>query len=171
MKKTFLYTFCLFVLICCFSCNEKDDPKDPYIISNWYPIELRLYIQDENSVDLLNYDSSYYVGGDFMLSFNGNTYRVQKNSSASSDDSESPVFHGLVLVYDIKTQKNCVYFGGLEGYKEYDDDFIITWKDGTKDVIHFSRKITGSLDSDDKWLLNGVDTNQDCPYGVFTLTK
>jgi hypothetical protein len=169
MKTIFKHTLLLIALLTFFACNEKDDPKNEYIISDWYPIELWIYIQDQDGKDLLDYDSENYIGNDFMLTYKDKTYRIQTKDKVSKV--YKPEFDGLVLVYDNDKKKYSAYFGELEGYAEYNDDFTITWKDGSKDIIHFYRKITGSLDSDDKWLLNGEDTKQARPYGIFTMIK
>lgn len=165
MKKQLKYILLIIVSLSFFACHEKDDPKNEYIISDWYPIEMSIYVQDKDGKDLLDNTSADFVGHDLTLSYKDKTYRILLNKDYAA------TFHGLVLMQDLKTGKYYIYFGELEGYAEYDDDFTITWKDGSKDVIHFYRKITGSLDSDDKWLLNGEDTDQARPYGIFTITK
>jgi hypothetical protein len=67
------------------------------------------------------------------------------------------------------------YYGSpvakLDGDKEYDTDFILTWKDGSQDVIHFTRKINDILDTEDQWLLNGEKVEQTGNCGVFTITR
>jgi hypothetical protein len=168
MKNFFVYALLFVLPLTFFSCNEKDDPKDEYIISDWYPVELKIFISDKNAADLLDEVSENYAGEDFTLTYQNKAYSVAKQKVSKA---YMPVFEGLVLKKDEESGKFYAYFGELDGYADYEEDFIIQWKDGTKDVIHFSRKITGSLDSDDKWLLNGEDTKQNRPLGIFTIEK
>ena len=164
MKKSLLILLTCFVLTL-FSCGGKDDGKDDYIISDWYPIEFEIYVEDENGGDLLDKTSPDYVGEKLSLVYNDFVYKIEDNISKDY----KPEFQGLII--NEKGGRYCLYFGELEGFSNYDDDFVIKWEDGREDVIHFYRKITGSLDADDKWFLNGSDTKQNKPYAVFTITK
>ena len=46
-------------------------------------------------------------------------------------------------------------FGELDGADNYDDDFIITFADGSTDTIHFKRVHKSGLNVEDSWTLNG----------------
>ena len=144
------------------SCNKSDTP-DALVAVEWYPIELYIYIQDKDAKDLLNYDATYYVGNDFMLTYNGKTYRMETKGTEENPE--------LILGTDRIQQSHIAYFGTLDGDKEYDADFILTWKDGSQDVIHFTRKINDILDTEDQWLLNGEEVEQTGNCGVITITR
>lgn len=164
MKKTTLLLAALSVILSLTlpSCNKSDTP-DALVAVEWYPIELYIYIQDKDAKDLLNYDATYYVGNDFMLTYNGKTYRMETKGTEENPE--------LILGTDRVKQSHIAYFGTLDGDKEYDTDFILTWKDGTQDVIHFTRKINDILDTEDQWLLNGEEVEQTGNCGVFTITR
>lgn len=162
MKRSMTLLLSIILATTFFACDSSEEGNAQF--DNWYPIELLIYIQDENAVDLLNYDSSYYIGNDFSFEYEGKKYNVERNISDEKG-------YNLLLTKDDDNNKYCVYFGKLNGYKDYDDTFTIRWKDGKEDKIRFYRKITGSLQSEDKWFLNDVDTKQSSPYGIFTLTR
>ena len=162
MRKILCAALAAVIPFLMFSCNKSDNP-DAIMSVQWYPIELHIYVQDKDSVDLLNYDSVYYVGNDFTLTYGGKTYRVE--TKYTDEDPE------LVLLIDNAKRKYCAYFGELDGSKEYDTDFILNWRDGSRDTIHFTRKITDFATSEDTWLLNGSDTGQKTYIGEFLLTK
>jgi hypothetical protein len=164
MKKTTLLLAALSVILSLTlpSCNKSDAP-DALVAVEWYPIELYIYIQDKDAKDLLNYDATYYVGNDFMLTYNGKTYRMETKGTEENPE--------LILGTDRVQQSHIAYFGTLDGDKEYDTDFILTWKDGSQDVIHFTRKINDILDTEDQWLLNGEEVEQTGNCGVITITR
>ena len=120
-------------------------------------------VRHTRRIDLLNYDATYYVGNDFMLTYNGKTYRMETKGTEENPE--------LILGTDRVKQSHIAYFGTLDGDKEYDTDFILTWKDGSQDVIHFTRKINDILDTEDQWLLNGEKVEQTGNCGVFTITR
>jgi hypothetical protein len=164
MKKLTLLLAALLVMLSLTmpSCKKHDTP-DALVAVEWYPIELEIYVQNKDTVDLLNYEATYYVGNDFMLTYNGTVYRMQTKYSDENPE--------LILGKNKATNRYMAYFGTLEGNQEYDTDFTLTWKDGTQDVIHLKRKITDILESEDHWLLNGEEIKQSSPCGVFTITK
>ena len=164
MKRTTLLLAALSVILSLSvpSCNKSDTP-DALVAVEWYPIELYIYIQDKDAKDLLNYDATYYVGNDFMLTYNGKTYRMETKGTDENPE--------LILGTDRVKQSHIAYFGTLDGDKEYDTDFILTWKDGSQDVIHFTRKINDILDTEDQWLLNGEEVEQTGNCGVITITR
>ena len=164
MKKTTLLLAALSVILSLSvpSCNKSDTP-DALVAVEWYPIELYIYIQDKDAKDLLNYDATYYVGNDFMLTYNGKTYRMETKGTEENPE--------LILGTNRVKQSHIAYFGTLDGDKEYDTDFILTRKDGSQDVIHFTRKINDILDTEDQWLLNGEKVEQTGNCGVFTITR
>ena len=162
MKKQLLWALIALLTFTLSSC-DKDDTPDQIAEVTWYPIEIEIFVQNKDGVDLLNYETAYYVGNDFTLTYNGKVYRMELEASNVNPK----------LIWGKNNVKNrCIaYFGELEGDKEYNDDFILTWKDGTTDVIHFNRKIKDVLDTEDQWLFNGVDTKQSASCGSFTIIK
>ena len=87
MKKTTLLLAALSVILSLTlpSCNKSDTP-DALVAVEWYPIELYIYIQDKDAKDLLNYDATYYVGNDFMLTYNGKTYRMETKGTEENPE-------------------------------------------------------------------------------------
>ena len=162
MKRSMTLLLSILLATTFFSCNSDDEGSARF--DSWYPVEFQFYVQNGDGVDLLNYDSSYYAGNDFQLEYDGKIYHVERTIT----DEEG---YNLLLAKDKGEDKYCVYFGKLNGYKDYDDTFILRWNDGQVDKIRFYRKITGNLQSDDKWFFNGEDTGQDTQYGTFTITR
>ena len=69
MKRSMTLLLSIILATTFFACDSSEEGNAQF--DNWYPIELLIYIQDEKAVDLLNYDSSYYIGNDFSFEYEG----------------------------------------------------------------------------------------------------
>ena len=150
-------------------------PDDDYPIVDWYPVNVILTVQDRNGNDLLDPSREDTFAHGTTLTFKGEKYGVQSNLNGGSV-SQAPTkmylarMRGLLLeqgqVWFSETeQRTCYYlvFGEIDGAKDFDDDLVVKWPDGSEDVIHYycadhkvKRKADGSWDisCDRSWKLN-----------------
>ncbi len=123
-------------------------------IMDWVPVQIKVYVTDSNGTDLLDpsYEKNLLDG--VTMTYRGDVYQLTATTKYYM-----PTFYGFELYTD-KDGKNYLYFGELDGADEYDDDFIITWKDGTQDIIHYKRNIAFT-NAYEKMFLNGKKVAKD----------
>lgn len=129
------------------SCDNEDD-----LMIDWNPIEVKFFVVSYGL-------HTNYVENNFndiihttTLTYQGKTYSIKKSLSKDY----MPDFKGLCIDSTAISQPY-FYFGELDGSKDYDDDFVIDFADGSKDVIHFKRKHKGGTKVKDTWTLNGKE--------------
>lgn len=166
MKLRHLALFSLLFLLL-WSCDKHDSKN--HMIVDWSPIEILISVSDNNGVDLLDSTKTDFVKG-ITLKYKDKTYPVSnslynshfKYLGSARTKYYLPSMFGLQLLpwkavrafYLYAQEHYYLYFGELDGSESRDDTFTIDWGDGTKDVIRFTRKISG-LEAKDKWYLNG----------------
>ena len=150
-------------------------PADDYPVVDWYPVNVILTVQDSSGNDLLDPSVEGTFSHGTTLTFKGEKYGVQANLNGGSV-SEVPtkmylaVMRGLQLchgeLYISETEKRTCYylvFGEIDGAKDFDDDIMIKWADGSEDIIHYycaNHKVekqkddTWLIECDRSWLLN-----------------
>ena len=124
------------------------------MIIDWSPIILRFHVVDpkhQTNFVAENYDDIIHTT---TLTYKGKTYSVEKKISKDY----MPFFHGLCIESSAVDQPY-FYFGELDGSDNFDDDFVITFADGSTETIHFKRVHKGGLNVDDTWSLNGEEHN------------
>jgi hypothetical protein len=144
------------------SCNDsflKEDVEEPYICVDWGSIVLKIFVVDYNW--RTNYVANNYndIVHTITLTYNGKNYSVKDILNVDSTFS----YDGFG-VDSTATEQPFFYFGELDGYRDYDDDFVIHFADGTCDSIHFKRVHTSRLEVDDKWTLNGEEYGEPVFY-------
>lgn len=143
----------------CASCGDDDKEDDEIIEGNgliidWYPITLQIHVIDPKRQ--INFVSDNYndIIHTTTLTYKGKTYSVEKKISKAY----MPFFEGLTIDSSAVDQP-FFYFGELDGAEDFDDDFVITFADGSSETIHFKRVHKGGLKVDDTWTLNGEKHN------------
>ena len=151
MKKKFLVLASAISLM--FAACDKG--KDDNLIVDWSPIELRFFVVDYGQ--RTNYVADNYndIIHTTTLTYKGKTYSVGQTLSKDY----MPHFQGL-YVDSTALEKPFFCFGELDGAENYDDDFIITFADGTSDVVHFKRVHKGDTEVKDTWILNGKERSR-----------
>jgi len=129
--------------------TSKEDVKQEETTTQWAPIEVKFYVVDygqkRNYIDE-NYNDLIHTT---TLTYRGKTYSV----SQTPENEDDPVFKGF-YIDSTYLKKPYFCFGGLDGAKDYDDDFVITFEDGTTETIHFKRVHQGD-EVEDSWTRNG----------------
>ena len=166
--------FLLATLFLAGACNIlPDDPDTPIV--DWYPVNVILTVQDSNGNDLLDPSREDTFAHGTTLAFKGETYGVQAilySSSAGKPETKAYLarIRGLQLDYgnvwiSQDVQRTCYYlvFGEIDGAVDMDEDLVVKWPDGSKDVITYhcsdhkvekQRDGTWLIDCKRSWELN-----------------
>ena len=150
-------------------------PADDYPVVDWYPVNVIITVKDSQGNDLLDPSREGSFAHGTKLTFKGETYGVQSIlNTTSTEEAQTKMYlarmrglqlaHGQVW-FSEQEQRTCYYlvFGEIDGAKDFDDDLVVKWPDGTEDVIHYycgehkvKRKADGTWDisCDRTWKLN-----------------
>lgn len=157
MKRIIIILLLFASILTVLSCNHLD-PDDPGDLGRgWPPIEMRVYVEDESGRDLLDPKSEYYYAEGAMLKHRGSEYRLY----IQTVDTKVPVMRYIGFLLMNQDGQYFLHFGTIDIHvvEDCETDFIIHWKNNTRDSIHFSRRYNHALhEVDDKWQLNGVET-------------
>ncbi len=139
--------------------DQKEDFRNDLII-DWYPIVFHFRAQNSNGDDLLDSTSANFAADGLSIEFKGRVETFKLQSSLSK--AYMPYYDGIKLrQYEYEGRPHFgeyyIELGEFDGADNFDDDFIVTWKDGSKDVVHFKRVHKGGLDVDDSWTYNGKE--------------
>lgn len=130
----------------CRNNNEED------IVVDWAAINIKFYVVDyglKTNYVADNFNDIIYTTS---LTYQDKTYKVERSLTKDY----MPHFKGL-YVDSSAIEKPYFCFGELDGAKNYDNDFIINFADGSADTIHFKRVHKGELNVNDTWTLNGKE--------------
>lgn len=151
MKKARIIAGLLCLLMGCTltSCDEIS----PLKIIDWAPVELYMSVNDADGNNLLEGDTSWLEG--MSITFNGQTSELDFSPMTRA---YMPEFMGFRLMDSDAYGQKVLYYGELEGGRDYDnEEFVISWPDGTQDVITYSRKLNRRKgDATQSWSLNGT---------------
>ena len=76
------------------------------------------------------------------LTFKGETYTVKDVEDKSNPETKAylAIMEGLLAVPQYEINGKTVYrlvFGEIDGAADMDEDIVLNWPDGSKDVIHY----------------------------------
>ena len=136
MKRLFSILATFVLALTATSCENHSD-----MIVDWAPLIIRVYVQDTQGNDLLDPTNYRFMASEVSAEWRGTT-------SSYTYPGEIPPYHqtraylphfeGVFLSQNAKG--HYIYFGELMGNGDYNDDLIIHWNDGSKDVIHINNK-------------------------------
>jgi len=175
MKKLLISVLMLLALS---SCGKlQDDPFERFLAQRSYhpksgmiwdfsPTEVRITLSDSQGNDLLDPKNE---GGWYNLpisaTFDGKTFEGINKSSIKHDDLQTKYYlatlRGFYMypLWYTHTDRYILYFGELDSADKWDHDLVISWPDGTKDVIRvqhaFRWDINGNPDMYTGFKLNG----------------
>lgn len=118
---------------------------------DWAPVNLYIYVSDNEGNDLLDPDGTEFIAGMLSVEFKGSSYMRKPSSKA---------YLAILDGFELKQDAHGVWFvqfGEIDGAAEYDDDIIVRWSDEDKDIIHYTcdshneRKLSCRR----SWKLNG----------------
>lgn len=132
IKQIFSLLFFAIVALLISSC--EDEQKDLPMI-DWYPVSLYIFAEDTEGNDLIKEEME-----GMSLTYRGETYEV---TTSEITRHYGPVYiHGLIFrdnkwFLNDPTAHNCLVFGELDGSLDMDEEFVLTWPDGSKNTIHY----------------------------------
>ncbi len=129
--KRLLYTLLLVLILALGGCSIGK-------IVDWYPVNLIIYVQDEEGSDLLNPRNKNFLATKVEAEWLGKIYTYDHTEVMTRD--YMPNFYGLELSVDDRGRYR-LCFGELGGDVERNDDLTLRWADGTTDVIHYKNKV------------------------------
>ena len=131
------------------ACNPFENSHTDTPIVDWYPVNVFITVHDSAGNDLLDPTREGAFVHGTVLTFLGQKYGVESNLNYASV-SMAPTkaylarMRGLLLnygevAYSETEKRTCYYlsFGEIDGAKDFDDDLLIKWPDGSEDVIHY----------------------------------
>ena len=86
----------------------------------------------------------------------GKTYTAREESQdGTSSKAYEPAIFGYVLIR--QEPRYCLLFGEIDGSADLDEDIVLSWRDGSRDVIHYhcSRHNPNNMTCERSWQLNG----------------
>lgn len=162
MKK---YILCFTIIVSAFivSCERFNND----IIVDWAPVSLNIIVHDSDGNDLLNPENPNNIIEGTSIKYKGKIYKANMDWYNESVKTRAylPTLYGLFLVNDeMTTSWNGKYpgfhliFGEIDGAEDMDEDFVVTWPDGSTDIIHYhcSNHNERKLSCDRSWKLNGT---------------
>lgn len=144
MKKIFLIALTVLGLSTLVSCEEFGEDW----IVDWSPVKILIEVHDKDGNDLLDPDNPNNLIKGTTINYRGETLEV--NTSILEYDRETyyaktrayaPEFRGLYLAlknwYQDDGEGYILCLGEIDGAVNMDEDFVITWADGTQNTIHY----------------------------------
>ena len=167
MKK-FLFAFMvlsgLLVLPACQKNNDDADDNGGGYIVDWYPVEIYIDATDADGNSIISPEMP-----GMSLTFQGKTYTVQdwehRWDIYSPRDCPATKEY-LAILYGLFAQpydgggvtKYRLWFGEIDGGDDMDEDIVLQWPDGSRDVIHYhcgNHRYGKKPSCDRSWKLNG----------------
>ena len=173
MKRIFSLLI-LAVLLLPTGCNDDDlEELLEKPIVDWYPVNVIITLQDSAGNDLLDPSKENSLVHGTTLTYKGEKYGVQSiigQVPATETKAYMARIRGLQLDYgkvwiSQDVQKTCHFlvFGEIDGAVDMDEDLVVKWPDGSKDVITYhcsdhkvekQRDGTWLIDCKRSWELN-----------------
>lgn len=145
--------------------NPYTDSYPPMDQVDWYPVELMVYVQDQNGTDMLDPDGPGCIAEGTSVNFFGSIF---------SEPFDTKAYSATLYGYCFRENQygHYLYFGEIDGGGDYDEDIVITWGDGSVDTIHYlcRNHLVSSSDitCERSWTLNGMPTSNPV---IITKTK
>lgn len=136
------------------------------IIVDWYPVDVYIEATDVDGNSIISPDMP-----GMTLTFKGVTYAVKgvENPNEEGTKYYLAIMNGLIAQpwkeVDGKTLYQLV-FGEIDGAEDMDEDLVLDWPDGSRDVIHYhcsDHRKWPSIGCKRSWKLNG----ENHPGGIF----
>lgn len=172
VKLLFLFLILFSISGVLSSCNQTED--DYYII-DWAPVSLFIEVKDKAGNDLLDPDVENNILAGTTILYKGTTYEVKRDHYDQFLDylQKTATRAYLAHMYGLQLMNKNMFnredltdvfyleFGEIDGAVDMDEDFVITWPDKSKNVIHYhcsDHKYGKNPDCNRYFLLDGVKT-------------
>lgn len=156
MKRIHYYTLWAILLVAITMLHvacKKDTPVEV----DWSPVVIYIYATDTNGNSIV---SDNMPG--MSLSFKGKTYTVKDWQTAISESRLTKAYYARMIGLAAQPYNNDyrLFFGEIDGAADMDEDIILSWPDGSKDVIHYhcsDHKYGKEPSCKRSWKLNSQD--------------
>ncbi|MDD6003043.1 MAG: hypothetical protein PUC50_12720 [Bacteroidales bacterium] len=174
MLKFKYLIYCAVITAFFAACTVESEVK-PDSSKEWDSISFRIFITDTNKYDLLDTTSKNYAGGQVTIIHGSKKYKIDFPKDTTKKFNYEP----LKVEKAADSAKFCINFGKLNGAKNYDDDFIISWKlkkpvanqpATAEDIVHLRHIIFGDQSST-QWLFNGNPAEIDSTSASFQIKR
>ena len=149
--STVLLMLCGMLLTACDGLNEIDGT-----IVDWAPVDIYIYAEDADGNSIIQPDMP-----GMTITFRRETYTVTDWESAR-DEKITKAYLARMYGFVAETcpEDSTVYrlyFGEIDGAADMDEDIVLTWPDGSTDIIHYhcSDHNERKLRCNRSWKLNG----------------
>lgn len=127
------------------------------IITQWMPVNVFVRIRDKQGADLLDPErnASYYPNA--SIEYKGKVYPARQ-----AGDIGSRAYQATIYGYYLINQGGwMLMFGEIDGAADLDEDLILRWPDGSKDIIHYhcGKHNPKTMTCERTWKLNGVSAS------------
>lgn len=112
-------------------------PDDGWLV-DWSPVDVIIEAVDAGGNSIISPDMP-----GMSLTFKGETYTVKTRQPEYKLPTKAylAIMYGLIatpwVVDEEGNQQYRLVFGEIDGAKDMDEDLILNWPDGSKDVIHY----------------------------------
>lgn len=167
MKKILLYIAVAgMMMFSLASCNSKVEPT-----VTWFPVNLMMFVQDQNGNDLLDTDNPNNIVSAITLHWEGKDFKPLKQMPSVDEQLLSLLNTSMFGEEDAKTlprQGYFINFGQIDGALELDTVMFLSLPDGPMHEIryHCANHNEKTQTCERYWVLDGKMT--DNPF-VFTL--
>lgn len=106
-------------------------------IVDWAPVNIYIEAVDADNNSIISQEMP-----GMTLTFKGKTYTVKDVEDKSNPETKAyrAIMEGLLAVPQYEINGKTVYrlvFGEIDGAADMDEDIVLNWPDGSKDVIHY----------------------------------
>ena len=106
-------------------------------IVDWAPVNVYIEASDTDGNSIISPDMP-----GMTLTFKGETYTVKgiENQGEAQTKAYKATMEGLIAQPLMEVNGKTVYrlvFGEIDGAADMDEDLVLNWPDGSKDVIHY----------------------------------
>lgn len=143
--------------------NAKDPDDDGNYIIDWAPVSVYIEATDAEGNSIISPEMP-----GMTLTFKGETYSVRDWSTRYDEFTprDCPTKEYLAFLYGLFAQPYdgggvTLYrlnFGEIDGADDMDEDILLQWPDGSRDVIHYhcgNHRYGKNFGCDRSWKLNG----------------
>lgn len=161
-RFSFIYLLLVIVaLLACASCAKIENDNFHY---NWEPVDISIVLSDATGNDLLDPSCPSNMLDGTTIEFRGETYTIDMEiynayeswkgmsfmttssgtAMTRSSAAEDVEMYGVYLVSDemsyVKKEGRSKYYlliGQIDGAEDMNEDIIITWPDGRRNVVNY----------------------------------
>lgn len=165
MRRLVLFALSAVLMVSFTGCEKIGREVD------WAPVSLFMRVVDEEGADLLDPENPNNLIDGASITFKGKTYSASRQWYETGNPYEMPAtkaifapLYGLFLVNGDMFDNNSetagfsLFFGGIDGAEDMDEDLVVTLPNGITGTIHYhcSNHNDRKASCDRSWKFNGA---------------